>query len=195
MEKINRPPETQAEIDLVMSAVMAELQSQLFLFIPQHAAKYYEQHDMVPNDVKQSFPDSSVELQTAGTCFAVGLYTACVFHSMRAAEVGVRLLAGDLAKIDGVKIEFKAPIEFQEWGVIQDRIDSAIKNLKQRPRGHDREKDQRFFSEAAAQFRYFNDGWRVRAAHSREPFSEQQALTILDHTREFFVTLAERLSE
>jgi hypothetical protein len=80
-----------------------------------------------------------------------------------------------------------------EWGVIQGGIDKEIKDIGQQKRTTQRADDQEFYSEAAAQLRYFKDGWRLRAAHAREVFDEGQALTALDHTRAFFETIATRL--
>jgi hypothetical protein len=139
--------------------------------------------------VKEKFPNHSIEIRDAGTCFSAGLHTACVFHAMRAAEIGVRALAAAL------QVQLETSIELTEWGVIQDKIDSKVKDLKQLPRSLKRDEDQRFYSEAAAQLRYFKAGWRIRAAHARATFNEQQALMALNHVREFFEAISTRLTE
>jgi hypothetical protein len=74
--------------------------------------------------------------------------------------------------------------------VIVDQIDSKIKAISQKPRSIEREADQRFYSEAAAQFRYFKK-W---AADAREGFNETEAKRALDHVRDFFESLSLRLS-
>lgn len=182
-------PQTSGEFDILIRLVVTELKDRLFLYIPPHAAKFYEWDEIVSDRVKRAFEGASAEIRYAGTSFAAGLYTASVFHSMRAAEIGVRWLAGSL------KIEFMHPIELTEWGVIQDNIDAKIKEFKQLPRSTKRDEDQRFYSEAAAQLRYFKDGWRIRVSHARETFTEQQAITVIEHVREFFEALANRLPE
>lgn len=187
--KIDAPPETAAELDILVHAVLTEIKSRLFLFVPPHAAKFYEFEDIVSDRVKWAFPGGTSELRSAGTCFTAGLHTGCVFHSMRAAEIGVRAFGNAL------QIELKHPIELTEWEHIQDRIDLKIRHMKNLPRTTGRDDDQRFYSEAVAQLRYFKDGWRVRVAHARETFTEQQALTVMDHVRAFFETIASRLSE
>lgn len=187
--QVDAPPQTDGELDLLIRAVITELKTRLFLFVPPHAAKFYEWDEIVSDAVKLAFPSCSAEIRLAGSSFAASLYTACIFHAMRAAEIGVRALATDL------QIQFPHPLKLTEWGAIQDKIDTAVKAIKQQPRTTKRDDDQRFYSEAAAQLRYFKDGWRLRAAHARETFTEQQAATVIEHVREFFETVAVRLSE
>jgi hypothetical protein len=129
-------------------------------------------------------------MAVAGNSLAVGLYTACVFHSMRAAEIGVRALAIPL------KVSFPdKPIELAEWQNILDQADSKIVAMKALPRGTRKDEETNFYSQAAVQFRYFKDGWRVRVAHARETYEEAPALKVFNHTLEFFETLATRLRE
>jgi hypothetical protein len=109
---------------------------------------------------------------------------------MRAAEIGVRVLGASL----GVAFPDK-PIDLAEWGQILDQADSKIKAIGQKPKSSERDADQAFYSTAAAEFRYLKDGWRVRVAHARATYVEDQAIKIFDHTRDFFEVLAERLEE
>lgn len=181
-------PETKREWELLVDTVRAELESNLFLFVPQHRCRYYEM-DMLAS-VKMAFPMASKELVAAGNAMAVGLYTASVFHAMRAAEIGVRVLGKEL----GVSFPDK-PLELAEWHSILDQADSRIAAKKALPRGTHKDEELNFYSQAATQFRYFKDGWRVRVAHARETYDEAPALTLFNHTIEFFETLAFRLKE
>jgi hypothetical protein len=52
-----------------------------------------------------------------------------------------------------------------------------------------------FYSQAAVQFRYFKDAWRIRVAHARETYEEPAATRVFNHTLEFFETLSTRLQE
>jgi hypothetical protein len=104
---------------------------------------------------------ASKELVWAGNALACGLYTATVFHSMRAAEIGVRVLGKEL----GVEFPDK-PLELAEWQSILDNCDSKIGAMKQLPRGTEKDDKLNFYSQAAVQFRYFKDAWRVRVAHA-----------------------------
>jgi hypothetical protein len=101
-------PQNRREWELLIATVRAELETNLFLFVPQHRAKYYEL--TLQGTVTRGFPTASKEMVAAGNSLAVGLYTACVFHSMRAAEIGVRVLGNAL----GVSFPDKL-LELAEW--------------------------------------------------------------------------------
>lgn len=187
-ERETDPPQNSREWDILVSAVRSELKINLFLFVPPHRAKYYDLS--LRNTVTHAFPTASTELVAAGNSLAVGLYTACVFHSMRAAEIGVRALGATL------NVTFpNKPLELAEWQSILDQADSKIVAMKNLPGGTHKDEELKFYSQAAVQFRYFKDGWRVRVAHARETYEESPAVKIFDHTTEFFDTLATRLKE
>lgn len=185
--RIKKPPETVGEFDVLVDAVKAELKNKLFLFVPSHLAKYYDVYGSLQRGA--AFPLATRELHSAGTCLAAGMYTASVFHSMRAAEIGVKAMATEL----GVKFSF--PIELAEFGQVIGEIEPKINELKKPPRDAKKDADLKFYSEAASQFRHFNNGWRIRVAHARETYDEPQAITVYEHTVSFFETLATRLKE
>jgi hypothetical protein len=109
---------------------------------------------------------------------------------MRAAEIGVRVLGVGL----GVAFPNK-PLELAEWASILDQADAKIVGMRQLRGGTHKDEELAFYSQAAVQFRYFKDGWRVRVAHARETYEETPAIRIFNHTHEFFETLASRLKE
>src|SRR5271165_1539626 len=150
----------------------------------------YEDDDILSENARPKYPSPYREMRESGCCISCGLWTASVFHSMRAAEIGVKGLGNKL----GVAFPDK-PIELAEWHQILDQSDSKIKAIGQLPKSIQRDEDQLFYSTAAAQFRYFKDGWRVRVAHGRAIYVEAEAIKLLDHTRDFFETLSLRLSE
>jgi hypothetical protein len=181
-------PRTGREFALLVMAIYAELKGKLFLFVPPHVAKYYDL--ILPSIITVAFPLASKEIVAAGNALAAGMPTAGVFHSMRAAEIGVRVLGKEL----GVAFPDK-PIELAEWHNILDQADSKIVAMKMLSRGTHKDDELAFYSQAAVQFRYFKDAWRVRVAHARETYEERPAIRVFDHTLEFFETLATRLKE
>jgi hypothetical protein len=187
-ERLDDPPRTQREFETLVDMVRAELRGKLFLFVPPHLAKYYDL--ILPTILTNPFPLASKEIVAAGNCAAAGVYTASVFHSMRAAEIGVRALGNAL----GVTFPDK-PIELAEWQTILEQCQSKIAEMKRLPRGTHKDEELRFYSEAAVQLWYFKDAWRVRVAHARATYEEANALKIFDHTLSFFQTLATRLKE
>jgi len=182
-------PKTEREYMIYVTAIYAELDAKLFLYVPSHRATYYESENILSDGAKQAFPSACKEIREAGNCFATACYTASVFHAMRAVETGLWALGREL------KITFPFPIELADWQNVIEKIESEIKKLAQLPKGTKRDEDQKFYSEAASHFRYFKDGWRVRVSHGRETYGEAQAYSVLNHSREFFETLFLRLSE
>jgi len=183
-------PKSAREYTQIIHVIQAELEGKLFLFVPSHVSSYYEWEGIITEGTRIAFPSAYNELREAGNCLAAGLHTACVFHSMRAAEIGVRALGNAL----GVSFPDK-PIEFAEWANILDQAESKITAMKNLQRGTQKDEDLAFYSQAAIQFRFFKDGWRVRAAHGRASFSEAQAKEAIDHVRSFFDVISARLKE
>lgn len=99
-----------------------------------------------------------------------------------------------MAKELGVSFPDK-PIELAEWQNILDKADSIVVNMKNLPRGTHKDEELKFYSQACVQLRYFKDAWRIRVAHARETYEDDQARRIFDHTLEFFETLSGRLRE
>jgi hypothetical protein len=162
----------------------------LFLYVPDNLAKFYDDEGILSEATRLAFPSPYRELKESGNCIACDMWTASVFHAMRAAEIGVRVMGNAL----GVAFPDK-PLDQAEWHQILGQADSKIKAIGERPKSAQRDEDQAFFSAAAVQSRYFKDGWRVRVAHGRATYGEAEAIKLLGHVRDFFETLAGRLAE
>jgi hypothetical protein len=186
------PPKTEREFSLLVRAVTGELKNRLFLFVPHHQAKFYENDQLVSEQVLGAFPKASEEIRLSGTSYATGLNSACVFHAMRAAEIGLRALGNSINLV----LKNGKPIELAEWREILDGLNAAVLKIENLPNNTpNKEADQHFYSEASAQFRFFKNGWRVRNAHGRASYTEQQALEVINHVVSFFEILAARLKE
>jgi hypothetical protein len=186
------PPETWREFKLLISSIRAEMEDRLLLVIPDHMSRYYEADDLVSDAVVVAFPKASEEIRSSGSCLAAGLHTACVFHSMRAAEIGLRVLGTEYK----VKIKSGKDIALAEWREILDGLNSAVQEIENSPNSMpDKDTRLQFCSEAAAQVRFFKNGWRIRAAHARAIYNEPQAKEAIDHVRSFFEFLATALRE
>ena len=66
-----------------------------------------------------SFPSAIEDARCAVDCWAMGQWTASVFHSMRLVECGLNALAKDLEVDFGV----------DNWQNVIDRIESGIKKI------------------------------------------------------------------
>ena len=148
-----------------------------------------EEHDLYDNptkdwqDVLSAFPSTLVDVEEAGRCFALGRYTASVFHSMRILEIGLAALGQ----------EFGVATDRTNWGEIIQNIQNAIeaKSIAQGAGWA----DQQFYSEATQDFRFFKDAWRNHVMHVRLPVDEEKAKVIGHSVRHFMSHLATKLSE
>ncbi|WP_428538029.1 hypothetical protein [Rhodopila sp.] len=165
--RVEALPSTAGELSTLIETIHAELRTLFFVFMPTEAVGYYRL-ELAPS-VQAAFPRVARELSQAGESYAFGLYTACVFHSMRAAEIGVRTLGGALS----VSFPDK-PIDLAEWHQILDQCEARIKAIGQQPKSSQRDADQQPMLAKAMM---------------------KEAARVLDHVRDFFEGLASRLSE
>jgi hypothetical protein len=186
---VAKPPTSGREFELLVSTLRAEIKSRQFVYVPAHRTKFMQPRHFMSELTRESFPNARQEMAGAGRCHAVGEYTAAVFHCMRAVEIGLRVMAADLG------VEFKFPLELADQENIIRGIESKIVAMKDRAKSAEKDADQQFYSEAAMQFRYFKDGWRVRAAHTRATYDEAQALAVIEHAATFLDGLSKRLKE
>lgn len=182
-------PRTLGEFEILRDAVYAELKNCWFAHIPVDRLDYFVMDIAVAKRVRDAFPYAYEEIRNAGTAYALGLATASVFHAMRAVERGLHVAAINLG------VEFSHPIELAEWGSILREIEAKLEAMKKLPKSVKNDADLKFYSEAATEFRHFNNGWRIRVAHARETYEDAQAKAVLDHVRSFFEILSERLAE
>jgi hypothetical protein len=180
----------QYEIKALRQSIDHSLQSRLFLYLPSEDAAYYNQDDLF--GVKERFSKANEEIKAAGNCYATGNYTACVFHLMRAVEVGARkmVLAMNARK------HLSKPVELCEWGELVTALEEGLKALRI---GHSKNVNKKatyeFYNHAVAQFRNFKDAWRNNISHKRTTYLAGQTKDIMDNTRQFMQHLAQRLKE
>lgn len=134
----------------------------------------------------KSFPSANRDVFAAVDCWALGHYTAPVFHSMRVLEHGLRALASELGKT----------FDIQNWQNIIDEIESEIRAQgRSLPRGMQKSERLGFLSSAAKEFVYFKDGWRNYVSHNRATYDELQSHSVYEHVRSFMNNLASELHE
>lgn len=131
-------------------------------------------------DVIGGLPEAAEDIRAATDLWALGHYTASVFHTMRVLENGLCALATEL----GVNHAS------QNWQNIIEQIESAIKREQRTlPRGEPRNIRLQFLSEAAKEFMYFKDGWRNYVSHNKRAYTEAEARSVLEHGRQFMLSL------
>jgi hypothetical protein len=189
---IEQFPETSAEWQVYVAALETEISARLFLYVPTESAKYYENDEFLADETRIKFPKATGEMRAAANCYALSQPTASVFHSMRAAELALRAMAGAF----GSSVNFPHGIEVAQWQTVIEQIEKAIaEKEKAMAKGLTKQEEMKFWSDAAVQFRYFKDAWRNHVSHSKETYDEPQALTILLHVKQLLDNLATRFGE
>lgn len=105
----NRSDISREAFGVLMEAISSEIGNTKLFHISREKIRYYESDKILSETAASTFPSVHKELINSGSCYACALPTASVFHSMRAAEIGVR----SLGKALGVSFPDK-PIEFAE---------------------------------------------------------------------------------
>lgn len=162
-----------------------ELRNRFFVFLDEAEAAFFREKTPFGEAVASAFPSAAYDVIEAAQCYALNRHTACVFHCMRVLEYGLRTMAEHLGKT----------FETQNWYNIINEIEGEIRIRASAKKTPEKDEEMRFLSAAAKEFGYFKDGWRNYAMHGRSKYDGSQALSALNHTRDFMNNLATRLKE
>lgn len=172
-------PEFAADLDTVVFSFVNALRKELFVRVPLEREPYFQQDALLGTAVAKAFPSAADDIQHAGTCYALGQNTACVFHLMRVLERPLGVLAA----------KFSVDFEYKAWGTVIDQIEKAVK-LWARGQGVDPRERQRY-AEAASHLGFVKDAWRNEVNHVRGVYDKGQAESVLTNVRGFMQALAE----
>jgi len=180
----------------LQSVIFDEMKRHLFFWVPPERARFYELPEDVSewNETEQAideligvhFKRAATEILQARKSYAVGQYTASVFHLMRACEVGIKALYKSLG--------ISAPKLSDSWGNLLKPMDEQIK-LGPTSRHGDWGKLPSFFDHATNDVRAIKRSWRDTTMHIDSDYNEGQALKALDAVTSFFVHLSEHLNQ
>ncbi|MGB2889594.1 MAG: hypothetical protein WBC04_18010 [Candidatus Acidiferrales bacterium] len=162
-----------------------ELDSHIFYQIESSKSRYYEKpNELWGEGVSKAFPSAIPELTDAAKCYGLERNTACVFHLMRALEVGLSCMAKP----------FGVSTDHTNWQNIIEQIESKVRELsKTKPKNW--KEDQEFYSQAASYFMIVKDAWRNYTAHRRGRYEAEEAERIMENVCGFMQKLATRLKE
>lgn len=131
-------------------------------------------------EIVQLFPETRQDISAGAKCRAYELWTACVMHMMRVAEIGVGALADHLAVKRGTT-----------WGGTIANINDALKDAA-RMKGD--APLRTWASETGSYLNFVKDAFRNPAMHPERSFSAEEAKMIYDNTRAFMRMLTQRLT-
>jgi hypothetical protein len=152
------------------------MQDHLFMHIPAGCSERYDKEELFGKGVGTAFPSASFDIREAGNCYAAGRYTACVFHLMRALEIGL----GVFGRV------FNLELGQTNWQPFIEQIESTIAELGKAPgKSVAQKKKHEEYSQAASSFMIFKDAWRNYTAHARGRYTEEEADSILRNVEAF----------
>lgn len=173
----------------IWNALRKDLRHYTFLWMPTDSVAYYEQEELFGSNVANNFPEANKEIMLAGNCYATGNYTASVFHLTRVLESGLKVLADNMGTVF-------TDINAENWEGIISKVEGDIQaKIRSLPKGSTKAAELEFFSGAAKQFRYFKEHWRNPVDHFRGSYDEPQALSAINHVRDFMRHVATKLKE
>lgn len=175
---------TMSQVRTIEHAIQKELRERLCFLMTKDESKLYR--PMVNSRTSTKFPESIAQRQIAARCLALELPEAGVYHSMCALEGPL----GAMARYFGLKMEMAT------WGTIINSIKDKLDSISRKAaKGKQKTLVLQFYGEAAKEFAYFNEAWRVHAMHGRASYDLNSARSVYDHVVHFTDLLAQKLSD
>jgi hypothetical protein len=141
--------------------------------------------------VYEKFPSAREEIKNAGNCLAASLWTAGVFHLMRAAEYGLRAISHDRR----IRIPKQKHIELATWEDIIKELEKAETEIQNYPKTLAREAQFSFYHGVMMEFKRFKNKYRNSVMHSRDSYNEPEAVAAFAHVKAFMGILSSRIGE
>jgi hypothetical protein len=180
------------ELRNIVDTIMLEASEYNFVRINPAKAEYFNQPALFGDAVKAAFPRAALDILASGDCLALEQETACIFHLMRVAEHGIRMLAKKLR----VKLTHKGlshPIEYADWEKVINGAKNKIAKARDLPHGPKRQKQLEIYSDAADHCVFMKDIWRNNISHTRKPYINAEAVGVLERVRDFMRFIATNL--
>lgn len=183
--KVVLPAIVQSKCADLENHLLRVLKGQLFFHAESKRLEEYWRWSEERKTWQDSFPYASMEMGNARLCYLFGQPTACVFHAMRALEIGLLTLAGELE----VSVQTR-----DQWETIINNIESTIKTINGPHAGKDWKQKQESYAEAALHFRYLKNAWRNHVMHGRRhSYEDKKASQIMQHVTDFISELKNEL--
>lgn len=167
-------------IQMISNSLDSELRDKLFIVVPSDKSAYFQPREPLFNPaVIAKFGGQTEDMFEAGNCFALGRWTACVFHLMRLLEVGVQRF-GELLGVTLIDSRGKEKV----WQNILDEANKAIRALDQNA------EKTKGYAAISANLYSVKLAWRNEVMHPKDTYTEEQARGVFDAARTFMAELA-----
>jgi hypothetical protein len=160
-----------------------ELNEREFLYVPPVMVKFYKDPMLFGKDVNDRFPMAIDDIEEAEKCLALGQGTACVLHTMRIIEVGLKALGNAL------NIPY-AP----SWESYLIQISANIAK-KYKNKTAKWKRDEKFYRDLSGDLLIVKQAWRNPTMHVDRKYSVEEAEQIFTAAKSFMVRLAAHFSQ
>jgi hypothetical protein len=187
-EKPIRLDYLQDDILEIRNRLEDDLKRRQFYYLDATHEKYYrEAHEIFPADVLKAFPVVSRDIEEASKCFALGRYTASVFHLMRVMEHGM----------DALAIELGVAKPYQTWDKKIGKIAEVLTEELRKTYSPSSPLAGRldFFKQATERLTAVQHALRNETMHARSHYGQADADDIYRSTVRFIEKLSEKLAE
>jgi HEPN domain-containing protein len=157
------------------SRIQDDFQDVKLLWIEHY--DFYQNPRLFGESVAGLFPNVVLDMEEAGSCFAVGRYTACVYHLQRVMEAGLRALGAPIGESDN-----------PSWDSILKKIDNELKKDWKIRKEFFKNNEQKI-SDAAAMLRAVKVAWRNPTMHVEHIYDEEKASDVLGAVKGFMRSL------
>lgn len=183
VENNKGPDEVATLVGELRTRLIDELNEREFLYVPPARVEYYKNPMLMGKAVNDQFPAAIDDIEAAGKCLALGQGTACVLHTMRVMDVGLKTLAKSL----GIPY---AP----SWESYLDQISKKI-GEKHKNKTKKWKRDEKFYRDLSRDLLVVKQVWRNPTMHVDRKYDPDEAQEIFLASKRFITRMAEHFSE
>jgi hypothetical protein len=188
-------------LETLRRQIEVQIQGEAFFHYRREDARLLVQSEKEWEPILAAFPSIKPEFTAGIDCFAIGHNTACIFHMMRMAEFGLRIMARErgIHSVRGNK-----PIEYAMWGEVIGAVQKAIDDLRvakgnKSPltvkKRQNREIAVAFYSGIIGDMQALLALYRDRTMHFRASYDKGEAYSAMRRVEEMMTLMASKLSE
>jgi hypothetical protein len=185
-----------SEIYELLDAIERDASDEYFCHYRKDRLIYLQKIDTDWKLVFEKFKSTKEEIAAGIDCYALGYNTACVFHMSRVGEIGLRIIAHERS-VKAIKGKKGIPIhlEWANWGQVFNAMEPAIKEIKQKPNGSQRDAALAFYETILSDLHAIQSLYRDQTMHLRKSYDDGEAQSAMFRVRELMATLSSKLSE
>lgn len=144
----------------------------LLILSPTETEYYGAKESLFGEKVALKFSELTEDISEASNCYALGRYTACVFHLMRIMEKTVQYFGKK------TKVVLNKPIIEENWYKITRAINDKVKSMPDKTKRQRDKKDK--YGATVSHLDNIRRAWRNKTMHPKVTYTQEQAATILN---------------